>query len=54
MGVGGGPGVQLYFRTFLVSTFLQNPGRLEQKCTLKMYTKNVRNFRNLQNMCFKC
>ena len=30
-GGGGGPGVQLYFCTFLVSTFLQNPGRLEQK-----------------------
>ena len=36
-GGGGEPGVQLYFCTFLVSTFLQNPGRLEQKCTLKMY-----------------
>ena len=36
-GGGGGPGVQLYFCTFLVSTFLQNPGRLEQKCTLKIY-----------------
>ena len=34
---GGEPGVQLYFCTFLVSTFLQNPGSLEQKCTLKMY-----------------
>ena len=36
-GGGGGLGVQLYFCTFLVSTFLQNPGCLEQKCTLKMY-----------------
>ena len=36
-GEGGGLGVQLYYCTFLVSTFLQNPGRLEQKCTLKMY-----------------
>ena len=36
-GGWGGPGVQLYFCTFLVSTFLQNPGRLEQKCTLKIY-----------------
>ena len=36
-GGGGWAGVQLYFCTFLVSTFLQNPGRLEQKCTLKMY-----------------
>ena len=32
-----GLGVQLYFCTFLVSTFLQNHGRLEQKYTLKMY-----------------
>ena len=36
-GGGGGAGFKLYFCTFLVSTFLQNPGRLEQKCTLKMY-----------------
>ena len=36
MGGGGGLGVQLYFCTFIVSTFLQNPGRLEQKSTLKI------------------
>ena len=39
-GGGGGPawGVQLYFCTLILSTFLQNPGRLAQKYTvLKMY-----------------
>ena len=36
-GGGGWARVQTIFFTFLVSTFLQNPGRLEQKCTLKMY-----------------
>ena len=37
-GWGAGPGVQLYFCTLILSTFLQNPGRLAQKCTvLRMY-----------------
>ena len=37
-GGGWAWGVQLYFCTLILSTFLQNPGRLAQKCTvLKMY-----------------